>query len=72
MNSLKSWVFQFVQDEDGQGITEYFACLAFLALLIASIFAFENGSFFNGLATAFANMAGEINKLVAGSSSPTI
>lgn len=72
MNTLKSWVFQFVHDEDGQGITEYFACLAFLALLIATIFAFENGTFFTGLGTAFSNMAAEINKLVAGSNTPTI
>ncbi|MBY0548622.1 MAG: hypothetical protein K2W95_15230 [Candidatus Obscuribacterales bacterium] len=73
MNSLKSLVFQFIHDEDGQGITEYFACLAFLALLVAMVFALENGTLFNSLSTAFSNMAAEINRLVAGSNSgPTI
>lgn len=72
MNSLKLLVSQFIQDEDGQGITEYFACLAFLALLIAMVFALENGTLFSALNTAFTNMAGEINRLIAGSSEPTI
>lgn len=66
MNSLKSAVSDFIKDEGGQGITEYYACIAFIGVLVALCFALSQGSFADTLFQSFSNMSGQIHRLIAG------
>ncbi len=53
----------FVNDELGQGITEYGAILAFVALLVAVVFSFAQGSLTSAISQAFSNVVNQLNKL---------
>ncbi len=56
----------FFTNESGQGITEYGAILAFVALIIAIIFGLQ-GSFQAALQNAFSSVGGQLNSIAGGS-----
>lgn len=62
---------QFVCDEDGQGITEYGAILAFVAILVAVVFSITQGALSAGISKAFSAVVSQLNRLstAAGSAS---
>lgn len=52
---------KFIRQEDGQGIAEYGALLAFIAILVALVFAFAPGKLGPAVSTAFSSVAQELN-----------
>jgi hypothetical protein len=59
------------RNKKGQGITEYGAIIAFVALLVSLAFGFTSGSLSAGLSSAFSVVKGQMNNLssAAGSAS---
>ncbi len=55
----------FVADESGQGITEYGAVLAFVAVLVGLVFGFTKGTLSCAISQAFSAVAGQLNQLSA-------
>ncbi len=53
----------FVSDESGQGITEYGAILAFVALLVAVVFSFAQGTLTSAISQSFSTIVMQLNKL---------
>lgn len=53
----------FVSDESGQGITEYGAILAFVALLVAVVFSFAQGTLTSAISQSFSTIVNQLNKL---------
>jgi Flp pilus assembly pilin Flp len=62
MSSKDAWL-EFVSDESGQGITEYGAVLAFVALLIAVVFGFARGALQSTLSQSFSTIVSQLNAL---------
>ncbi|MBX9572791.1 MAG: hypothetical protein K2X77_28095 [Candidatus Obscuribacterales bacterium] len=58
-NTLKN----FLSDESGQGITEYGAILAFVALLVAVVFSFAQGTLTQAISQSFSTIVFQLNKL---------
>jgi Flp pilus assembly pilin Flp len=65
---IKEAMLAFVQDESGQGITEYGAVLAFVALLVAVVFGFARGALQTTLSQSFSTVVSQLNALNAYSS----
>lgn len=67
MLSLFKWTKKkldcFFREESGQGINEYAAMLAFVALLIICVFGFTQGSLTAGLSQSFSCMVGQVDRL---------
>jgi Flp pilus assembly pilin Flp len=59
----------FISDESGQGITEYGAVLAFVALLVAVVFGFARGALQSTLSQSFSTVVSQLNALNAYSAS---
>jgi hypothetical protein len=55
----------------GQGITEYAAMIAFVAILAALVFSLSNGKLTFALSAAFSSTAGQLNNLSGASASAT-
>lgn len=56
----------FASDESGQGITEYGSILAFVALLVAVVFAFgASGSLQNAISQAYSSVVNGLDRLNA-------
>lgn len=53
----------FLSDESGQGITEYGAILAFVALLVAVVFGFAQGTLTSAISQSFSTIVMQLNKL---------
>jgi Flp pilus assembly pilin Flp len=53
----------FRDDESGQGITEYGAILAFVALLVAVVFGFASGSLQTAISQSFSTVVSQLNRL---------
>jgi len=53
----------FLNDESGQGITEYAAVLAFVALLVAVVFGFAKGTLLSTISQSFSNVVSQLNGL---------
>lgn len=53
----------FLNDESGQGITEYGAILAFVALLVAVVFSFASGTLTSAISQSFSTIVYQLNKL---------
>ncbi len=60
---------QFLVDESGQGITEYGAILAFIAVLVGLVLSLLNGVLKTAISSAFSMVASELSNLVANASS---
>jgi Flp pilus assembly pilin Flp len=56
---------EFVSDESGQGITEYGAILAFVALLVAVVFSFASGSLTSAISQSFSTIVNQLNKMTS-------
>ncbi len=61
----------FHDDESGQGITEYGAILAFVALLIAVVFGFAQGTLQSAISQSFSTIVSQLNRLNRFTSSAT-
>lgn len=61
MNKLKTFFLKFLRQEEGQGISEYGALLAFIAILVALVFAFAPGKLAPAVSQAFSAVAQELN-----------
>lgn len=59
------FIRRFVKDESGQGITEYGAILAFVAVLVALVFGFAKGSLASSISAAFSAVIAQLNALSA-------
>jgi Flp pilus assembly pilin Flp len=60
---------RFVHDEDGQGITEYGAILAFVAILVALVFGITKGALTGAISSAFSSVVHQLNNLTAAAGS---
>jgi Flp pilus assembly pilin Flp len=58
-------VNRFITDESGQGITEYGAILAFVAILVALVFGITKGALTGAISSAFSAVVGQLNNLTA-------
>ncbi|MBX9668622.1 MAG: hypothetical protein K2X93_13435 [Candidatus Obscuribacterales bacterium] len=54
---------RFIKDESGQGITEYGAILAFVAILVALVFSITQGALSAAISKAFAAVVKQLNAL---------
>lgn len=52
-----------LRSEKGQGLTEYAAIIAFVAILVALTFGFTKGSLMPGVSSAFSAVAGTVNNM---------
>lgn len=59
---------KFIKDENGQGVTEYGVVLAFVAMMVAMVFGFSNGSLMQAVQDAFASLTNSVNNVAAASS----
>ena len=57
------FVNAFVEEESGQGISEYGAIIAFVALLVAITFSAGNGSLMPAVSKAFKEISSQVNAL---------
>ena len=63
-----SFASRFIADESGQGITEYGAILAFVAILVALVFNLTSGTLKCAIQNAFSAVAGQLNNLSSAAS----
>lgn len=61
--NLNSLVQEFISDESGQGITEYGAILAFVALLVAVVFSFASGTLTSAISQSFSTIVNQLGKI---------
>ncbi len=54
---------KFFTDESGQGITEYGAILAFVAVLVALVFSITKGALTSAISHAFSAVITQLNNL---------
>jgi len=69
VNSMRSIVTQFFCDESGQGITEYGAILAFVALLVALVFSITRGALMSAISRSFSAVVSQLNNLSSAAAS---
>ncbi|MBN8660619.1 MAG: hypothetical protein J0M35_09670 [Candidatus Obscuribacter phosphatis] len=62
-------VRRFFSDEEGQGITEYGAIIAFVSLLVALTFSAANGSLMPAVSRAFREASSQLNALSSAAAS---
>ena len=60
---------RFLVDESGQGITEYGAILAFIAVLVGLVLSLLNGTLKTAISSAFSMVASQLSALVSNASS---
>lgn len=65
LDKLSQFGSDFCCDESGQGITEYGAILAFVALLVAVVFSAGQGTLKNAISSAFSAVASQLNGLTS-------
>ena len=58
----------FAMDECGQGITEYGAILAFVAILVALVFSLTKGALTGAISQAFSSVVRQLNNLSSAAS----
>jgi Flp pilus assembly pilin Flp len=63
MSNINTHFQSFISDESGQGITEYGAILAFVALLVAVVFGFANGTLQSAISQSFSSVVSQLNQL---------
>jgi Flp pilus assembly pilin Flp len=59
-------ISRFINDESGQGITEYGAILAFVAILVALVFSITQGALRGAICAAFSSVVKQLNNLSTG------
>ncbi|HEY9683717.1 MAG TPA: hypothetical protein V6C86_19205 [Oculatellaceae cyanobacterium] len=68
---MSDFIQRFIEDEQGQGITEYGAILAFVAILVALVFAITSGALRAAISSAFSAVTKQLNLLSAGAGNAT-
>jgi Flp pilus assembly pilin Flp len=61
----------FIKDEGGQGITEYGAILAFVAILVAVVFGITKGALASAISSSFSSVVKQLNNLSSAAGSAT-
>lgn len=64
-------ISRFIKDESGQGITEYGAILAFVAILVAVVFGITKGALSSAISAAFSAVVTQLNNLSSAAGSAT-
>jgi Flp pilus assembly pilin Flp len=64
-------ISRFVRDESGQGITEYGAILAFVAILVALVFSITQGALRGAICAAFSAVISQLNSISSGAGNAT-
>lgn len=62
-------IHRFIHEESGQGITEYGAILAFVAILVALVFGITKGALTGSISRAFSAVVSQLNNLSAAAGS---
>lgn len=62
---MSETINRFISDESGQGITEYGAILAFVAILVALVFSITQGALTAAISKAFSAVVSQLNNLSA-------
>jgi len=65
---MNKFLESFLYDESGQGITEYGAILAFVAILVAVVFAITQGALAGAISKAFSAVVKQLNALSSAAS----
>ncbi|MBP9089492.1 hypothetical protein KBI23_00585 [bacterium] len=65
---MSETINRFISDESGQGITEYGAILAFVAILVALVFSITQGALTAAISKAFSAVVSQLNNLSAAAS----
>jgi Flp pilus assembly pilin Flp len=60
---MKAYLSDFFTNESGQGITEYGAILAFVAILVAVVFSITQGALSSAISKAFSSVVSQLNHL---------
>ncbi len=60
---MSNTIKRFFIEESGQGITEYGAVLAFVALLVALVFSITRGALMSAISAAFSSVVSQLNNL---------
>jgi len=60
---ISETINRYVADESGQGITEYGAILAFVAILVAVVFSITQGALTAAISKAFSSVVSQLNNL---------
>ena len=60
---MNNTLHNFIKDESGQGITEYGAILAFVAILVAVVFSITQGALSAAISKAFSAVVSQLNAL---------
>jgi Flp pilus assembly pilin Flp len=60
---------RFLHDEGGQGITEYGAILAFVAILVAVVFGITKGALTTAISSSFSAVVKQLNNLSSAAAS---
>ena len=60
---MRETINRFISDESGQGITEYGAILAFVAILVALVFSITQGALTQAISKAFSAVVRQLNNL---------
>lgn len=63
MSMLKTIIHQFVHEEDGQGISEYAAVLAFTCFLIILVFSFSQNTLAYALSESVSSIVGQFDRI---------
>ncbi len=66
---MSETINKFINDESGQGITEYGAILAFVAILVAVVFSITQGALSSAISKAFSAVVSQLNALSAAAAS---
>lgn len=65
---MSETINRFISDESGQGITEYGAILAFVAILVALVFSITQGALTSAISKAFSAVVSQLNNLSSAAS----
>ena len=65
---ISNLINNILKDESGQGITEYGAVIAFVAVIAAAIFSTGQSSLMAAIQNSFSGVANDINQLTAAAS----
>ncbi len=60
---INNVISRFISEESGQGITEYGAILAFVAVLVALVFSITKGALTSAISYAFSAVITQLNNL---------
>jgi Flp pilus assembly pilin Flp len=64
--ALKRLLHLFFKDESAQGITEYGAVLAMIAVVIAVAFSLTSGQLSSGILAAYSSITTQLNNMSSG------